>query len=101
MDSGSDRFCENCGRWIEPNETLYRMRLEIVAKPPGPEPIDLTPGEDVRAELADLLARMEAMGDDEVAEATEQVHEVFAFTLCPACRNDVHGRIKARRQFIV
>jgi len=37
------------------------------------------------------------MSDEEVQEATDQVHEELRFVLCPECRRQMHQRIRMRQ----
>jgi hypothetical protein len=92
----TDRTCEECGRWIERNELLFRVRLEIFAEPTiHPEP---APGKErLAADWNALIARMERMSDEQVQEAADQVHELLEYNLCRECRRELHRRIRLRR----
>jgi hypothetical protein len=96
-----DRVCENCGRWIEPNEVLYRMTIIMEAEP-GPELVLEEPDSeaDLLAEIEKLVKQMENMSDEQVNEATDQVHEEYAFALCSDCRKIMHKRLARRRGFL-
>lgn len=97
----NSRVCDNCGCYIESNETLYVMQVAIMAEP-GPE-IDIpeiTDIDDVRKELEKLIRAMEGMSEEEVEEAAEQVHESYRFVLCTECREEVHGRLKRRSRIL-
>lgn len=95
----SDRVCDQCGRWIEPNEYRYRLRLEIVAEP-GPE-IQLESADlpTAREEWERLVARLEKMSAEQVREAEDAVHETFDYWLCPDCRAEFHKKLRHRREF--
>jgi hypothetical protein len=95
-EAPDDRCCDQCGRWVEPNELLYRLRVELVAEP---GPVDLSaPQEigDVQSELDALIRKLEGMTEDQVSEATSQIHERFDFNLCPKCRADIRAQMKNR-----
>lgn len=92
-----DRLCENCGRWIEANEMLYRVRLEVYAEPRIDFSDPLPPRSRARADWKELIARMEAMSEEEVREAADQVHELIEYNLCPECRRDLHRRIRVSK----
>lgn len=99
-EDSPDRLCDQCGRWVEPNETLYRLRVEICAEP---GPIDLPPREsigDVQSELEALIRRLESMTDEQVDEATSQIHEMFDYWLCPKCRAAIRAQMKQRMSII-
>ncbi|MBI5154670.1 hypothetical protein HZA57_05480 [Candidatus Poribacteria bacterium] len=99
-EPGADRVCENCGRWIEPDEVLYRVRVEVFAEPRVPE-VSL---EKSRSELAsdweELIRKLEQMNEDQVREATDQVYESYGYNLCGACRQELHRRIRRRSDLL-
>lgn len=96
-----DRVCENCGRWIEQDEILYRVRIEVFAEPEGPE-VDLfaKSREELAEEWEDLIDRLEKMTDDEAREASDQVYENYEFNLCPECRREMHRRLQKHRDIL-
>jgi predicted RNA-binding Zn-ribbon protein involved in translation (DUF1610 family) len=95
-----DRLCENCGRWVEPNETLYRLRVELFADGGDGEVRLDPPADNLAGEWEALVRRMENMSPDQVREATDQVHETYSCLLCPECRAELHGRLKRRRNLL-
>lgn len=95
-----NRVCDSCGRWVEDAEILYHARLEIYAEPRIGD-IDVAEDKDARARRWNrLIESMEKMSDDQVQEATDQVHEEIRFFLCPQCRREMHARIRVRREFL-
>ena len=95
-ESPDDRCCDQCGRWVEPNELLYQLRVELVAEP---GPVDLTSPQDVgdvQSELDALIRKLEGMTEDQVSEATSQIHERFDYNLCAKCRGDIRAQLKNR-----
>jgi len=87
-------LCQGCGRIIPDKVLPYRLRLELFAAPETP---DLTPEDlagDLRAEWEALIDTMEQMSDDEAQEAMDQVHELYEFVLCPACRRLWHDKLQ-------
>lgn len=99
MNDKQDRVCENCGRWIERPEILYRVRIDVFAEPTVHLDDPLAESSSKRR-WEDLIQQLEMMSDDQVQEATEQVHERYEFDLCPECRKEMHRRIKARRNLL-
>lgn len=92
-----DRVCEECGRWIEAAEILYRVRLEVFAEPTVNLP-DTPPDKDENSrDWNALIQRMEEMTDEQVREAEDQVHERIDYNLCRDCRRSLHSRIRRRR----
>ncbi|MDX2176576.1 MAG: hypothetical protein SF028_08895 [Candidatus Sumerlaeia bacterium] len=99
MSDTEERVCDQCGSYVESNQTLYRLRVELVAEP-HPGPIGDSAGGSVLEDLEALVRRLEAMSDEEVAEATAQVHERFDSFLCAACRKRVRAALLARQRII-
>jgi hypothetical protein len=97
-DRPAERVCDQCGIWVETTQPLYRMRVELAAEPWAPE--DTGPPGDVREELEALVRRLEQMSEDEVEEATSQVHECFEYLLCPACRRSIRQALRTRRSLV-
>jgi hypothetical protein len=96
-----DRTCENCGRWVDQRELLFNVRLQIMAE----KTLDLTPAatndlENSTESLQELIEALSCYTDEQVQEATDQVHEEFRFNLCPQCRHTLHQRIKQRRNLL-
>ena len=96
-----DRVCENCGRWIEQNELLYRVRIEVFADPDAPD-VDVfgKSRDELAQEWDELINRLEAMSEDETREASDQVYEKHEFNLCPECRREMHLRLKKHRDIL-
>lgn len=96
-----DRTCDNCGRYIEGNETLFEMTITLRAEP-GPELELEAPSDeiDLLEDLQKLVEAMEKMSQEQVDEATDQVHETASFTLCTDCRGEVHRRMRRHRDII-
>lgn len=93
------RVCEHCGRWIEKNEILYRMLIVIQAEPT--QELEMPDeDEDLLEQIQKLVEKMENMTEEEVEEATSQVHESYHFALCGECRGIIHGRLKRRTGLI-
>ena len=95
-----DRTCEHCGRWVEPNETMYCVRVEVFAEPTIPPFDPHETREQANAAWERLLARLEKMSDDEVREASDQVYERYAYNLCATCRAEMHRRIRLNKQVL-
>ncbi|MCB2156834.1 hypothetical protein KQI84_18300 [bacterium] len=97
----TDRVCENCGRWVEENEVLYRVRIEVFAEPEVPN-INIfdKSREDLADEWDDLIERLEHMSELEAQEASDQVYENHEFNLCPECRREMHRRLKKHRDIL-
>lgn len=95
-DAAADRTCDQCGEWVPEDAVLYDLNISIRAEPRA-NPGDL--GQDLRSmqdEWDEILARMEAMSEAQVDEAVDQVFEEYHFHLCPACRKELHRRLKRR-----
>jgi hypothetical protein len=77
--------CDGCGRSIPGrDEPRYEVRIEVKA---AADPLQVTTEDlerDFRAEITELLGRMEGLS---AAEAQDQVYRVFHFDLCPACQH--------------
>jgi NMD protein affecting ribosome stability and mRNA decay len=93
------RICDNCGRWVEKNEMLYIMEVAIMAEP-NPEIKMEEPQGNAREELEKLVEAMEDMTEEQIDEATDQVHENYRYTLCAECREVVHRRLKHRSNLL-
>lgn len=91
-----ERRCDECGSWVPASEPLYRMRVELAAEPWQPSLPDSKDTGDVRGELEALIRRLEDMTLEQVAEATAQVHELFEFKLCAACRRETRRLLRSR-----
>ena len=90
------RVCDQCGVWVEGNELLYRLRVELCAEP---GPVELGSPEqvgDAADELEKLMHRLESMTAEEVSEATAQVYEAFDFALCANCRQGIRAQLRNR-----
>ena len=99
-DQTNDRFCENCGRWIEPNEMLYHARIEVFAdKRYGLDSLDKEMEND-SITLEELIEQLEKMTNEQAQSATDQVYEKMELILCPDCRKDLHQRMKNRRNVL-
>jgi len=95
-----NRVCDSCGRWVEETEILYYARLEIYAEPvlrDTDAPDEAVPNVE---EWQSLIDALEGMTDEQVSEATDQVHEDLRFYLCTECRREMHDRIRMHRQFL-
>ncbi len=95
-----NRVCDSCGRWVDEEEILYYARLEVYAEPVVR---DTDPPEDTAPNVKEwerLIRAMEGMTDEQVEEATAQVHEDTRFYLCPECRRELHQRIRLRKQIL-
>jgi len=94
-----DRVCNECGRFIEPNELAFCVRLEMFAEPK----VTFTE-EDLEDDVQSgdrwqkFIQELEDMSDDDVREANNQVYEKFAWLLCGNCRRDLHQRIKQHKK---
>lgn len=99
-DLYDERTCENCGRWVDRTETLYRVRLDMFAEPTVKIEDPAPPPQTVARRWEDLIQQLEMMSDEQVQEATDQVHERFEFNLCPECRREMHRRIRTRRDLL-
>ena len=85
--------CQNCGKFIPPEETAYEIRIDIYAKG-GPVKIkeeDLH--KDHISEMEKLIREMEKMDAEEL---TDQVWESYRFDLCRECRKEFHTRLKMK-----
>ena len=75
--------CDLCGRPVPlGDEPRYVVRIQVFA---AADPMELTADDlkrDLRAELRDLVRRMENLDPE---KAQDQVHREFTFELCPAC----------------
>lgn len=85
--------CENCGKWIDSEETIYEIRIDIYAKG---GPVTITE-EDLQKnhirEMEELIRSMEEMDVDEI---TDQVWESYRFDLCRKCREQFHEKLKMK-----
>ncbi len=99
-ETPDDRVCENCGRWIEDNEILYRARLEVFAEPVMDDRSLRKSRDESAREWESLLEKLEKMDDQQVQDATDQVYESYEFNLCPSCRQEMHRRIKSHREIL-
>ncbi len=95
-----DRVCENCGRWVDDQEVLYHVRIEVFAEPDFKEANVGSTAEETRQVWDDFLRELEQMTDEQVEDANAQVHEEFRFLLCGNCRSELHTRIRRRRQLL-
>lgn len=94
------RVCENCGRWVAEDEVLFNCRIEIYAEARLRDlEKESDPGE-AEQEWEDLIRHLEEMSDEEVQEATDEVHESYEFSLCPECRREMHRRIRSRKDLL-
>lgn len=89
-----DTLCQGCGRIIPENTLSYRLRLELFASPESPNFDEEDLAGDLRAEWDALIEAMEQMSDQEAQEAIDQVHELYEFVLCAACRRHWHERLQ-------
>jgi len=98
--SPDNRVCDNCGRWVEENEILYHARLQLYAEP-RISALEVEEDAETRERRWNrLIESMQNMDDDQVQEATDQVHEEIRFHLCPQCRAETHSRIRMRREIL-
>lgn len=66
----------------------YTMRIELF--PRVADSLEISPGDleiDFDAELKDIVARLEAMSEEEIRLQEERLYTRFCFVLCPACRD--------------
>ena len=95
QESKGGRHCDNCGKPIGKKETMYRLRLELFANA-DPLEFDLEDLEAIKENaLADFIESLEHV---DAEEATDQVYEAYAFSLCSACRADLHRKLKSRAE---
>lgn len=95
-----DRGCDNCGRWIDADELMYCVRIDVYAEPRMPV---IDPGKgrgELAAEWDCLVRRLESMDETAAQEASDQVHEVTDLRLCAECRGELHRRIARRRDIL-
>lgn len=94
------RVCDECGRWIDEREILYRMRIELFAE----ETISLDQETDNRMlktdSLEELIQYLDSLSDEEAREATDQVYEKHEFALCATCRKVYHQKLKHRESIL-
>ena len=94
------RVCDQCGRWIDEREILYRMRIELFAE----ETLNLDQVSDNKMlktdSLEELIHYLDSLSDEEAQEATDQVYEKHEFALCPSCRKAVHQKLKHRESIL-
>ena len=78
--------CDRCnGTLLLDSDVRYVVRIEIFA---AYDPMEIAPSDlnrDCRAEMGDLIARMETMDPEELQD---QVHRHFQFDLCPTCQRE-------------
>lgn len=86
-----NRTCDNCGQVTPDDEQMYSLHLAMYARA-DPLVIDLEQLENVSEQLEELL---ESLPDLDAEEATDEVHESYAFDLCPRCRRRFHRQLKA------
>ena len=89
-----ERMCQGCGCLIRENTLSYRLRVELFASPDPPAIRPEYLEEDLQAQWKALIETMEKMSEDEVEEATDQVHESYEFVLCARCRKYWHDRFQ-------
>jgi hypothetical protein len=81
--SDAPTICAMCQRLVPPG-AAYIVRIEVFAEPTIP---DMTREEldsmDRSAEIERLIAQLSKQS---AAEAQDQVHRRFAFTICPSCQ---------------
>ncbi len=87
------QICENCGRIIEKPDVAFRMKIELFADPSPPEFTADDLERDYEAEMKKLIEEMSRM---EPREAEEEVYEAYLFTLCAACREQIHRELRER-----
>lgn len=67
------------------------MKVALYAAPDTHLELDNTETSEENLSLWEsLIAKMEAMDDDQVREAEAEVYEEFVFRVCPACRRKLH-----------
>jgi len=76
--------CDLCAKALLAGEPVrYEARIQVVA---AYDPLEIAPDDlarDLRAEIRDLLARMEDMDPQDLEDS---VHKEFRFDLCMACQ---------------
>lgn len=79
----------DCDRCREPllvrSDVRYEVKIEVKA---AYDPMEITDDDldrDHRAEMAELLRRMEGLTEQ---EAQNQVYRAFRFDLCPRCQRE-------------
>ena len=77
--------CHRCGRALEPGALKFNVHVAVTADFDGH--LD-EPGREGEGSLAEALGRCEGQSEDELMA---DVHQEFAFLLCPACRADFLG----------
>ena len=93
------RLCDNCGKIVPTEAILYNIRIEIFASPETPQFTDEELEEDHIEKMNEIL---DEMSDMDTQEVTDQVYEAYQFNLCPACREDLHKKLKltGKQQFL-
>jgi len=75
--------CARCGAELWPGAgNFYQVTIEAVADPTPPTISAAELAADVRAQIEELLARLEGLSEE---EAMKQVYRRLTFHLCGAC----------------
>jgi len=90
---GAKRKCDNCGRTVPKDETIYEIKIELYAKA---EELEIDEEDLQEDHMAEIEAIIEALEDMDVEEVTDQVYECYKFDLCPQCRENFHSKLKLR-----
>jgi Asp-tRNA(Asn)/Glu-tRNA(Gln) amidotransferase C subunit len=87
------RKCDNCGRVVPKEETIYEIKIELYAKA---EELEIDEEDLEEDHMAEIEAIIEALENVDVEEVTDQVYESYKFDLCPQCRENFHSKLKLR-----
>jgi hypothetical protein len=86
--------CAACGAQILSGQQPYTLRVDLFA---AAAPLEVSAQElaqDHRDQFEQLIAQLEQMDAEQVAEETARVFERFCFTLCPICRARFRGILR-------
>ena len=76
-------FCARCSVELKPGSGgYYKVKIEAVADPAGPEISNEDLQADIEGEIKKLISTMEQMP---ASEAMDQVHRRLSFCLCTPC----------------
>lgn len=92
----AQRRCGYCHRTIPSNVHPYTMRIELF--PRVADSLTISPSDlqaDFDAEMRELIAKLEAMSEEQIRLQEERMYTRFCFVLCPDCRD---GLVQKFRQ---
>lgn len=95
MENISHHRCGNCGEKIPEGVHPYTMKIELF--PRVEESLQFSESDfeiDCTEEIKKIIAKLEAMDEEQTQLEEERVYSSFSFVVCPACRDQLARQLK-------